>query len=76
MRGKSFADAIEDALAQANHRFVLAGRDEAHDMEMGGEKVYMGTGGAAVKVIDLDMRRSLATCRSWIASRRGTSSLT
>ncbi|GAB4446566.1 MAG: trimethylamine methyltransferase family protein [Anaerolineae bacterium] len=45
---------VEDALSQACHRFTLAGRDPAHDMEMDGERVYMGTGGAAIKVMDLD----------------------
>jgi trimethylamine--corrinoid protein Co-methyltransferase len=45
---------VEDALANACHKFVLAGRDAHHDMEMGGERVYMGTGGAAIKVIDLN----------------------
>jgi trimethylamine---corrinoid protein Co-methyltransferase len=45
---------VEDALAQARHRFVLAGRDEARDMDMGGDRVYMGTGGAAITVLDLD----------------------
>jgi trimethylamine--corrinoid protein Co-methyltransferase len=47
---------VEDALAQANQSFVLAGRDPAHDMLMGGERVYLGTGGAAIKVMDLDGR--------------------
>ncbi|NDJ78689.1 MAG: trimethylamine methyltransferase [Chloroflexi bacterium] len=45
---------VEDVLAQACHRFTLAGRDEAHDLDMGGERVYMGTGGAAISVLDLD----------------------
>jgi trimethylamine--corrinoid protein Co-methyltransferase len=45
---------VEDALARANRSFLLAGRDPAHDMEMSGERVYMGTGGAAIRVIDLD----------------------
>ncbi len=45
---------VEDAVAQACKSFVLAGRDPAHDMEMDGERVYMGTGGAAIKVLDLD----------------------
>lgn len=45
---------VEDALANACNRFTLAGRDEKHDMDMGGDRVYMGTGGAAVKVMDLD----------------------
>lgn len=52
---------VEDAIANACHRFVLAGRDPQHDMEMGGERVYMGTGGAAIKVLDLEgqIRRTL-----------------
>lgn len=45
---------VEDAVAAASHRFILAGRDPTNDIEMGGERVYMGTGGAAVKVMDLD----------------------
>jgi len=45
---------VEDSLATACNQFVLAGRSEAHDMMMGGDRVYMGTGGAAVKVMDLD----------------------
>lgn len=45
---------VEDALAQACHRFTLAGRDERHDLDLGGNRVYMGTGGAAPSVMDLD----------------------
>lgn len=44
---------VEDALDKACKRFVLAGREEKNDIEMGGERVYMGTGGAAIKVLDL-----------------------
>ncbi|MFQ5961199.1 MAG: trimethylamine methyltransferase family protein, partial [Candidatus Methylomirabilales bacterium] len=45
---------VEDAVAQSAKTFLLAGQDEAHDMQMGGDRVYMGTGGAAVKVLDLE----------------------
>ncbi|MEJ2709217.1 MAG: trimethylamine methyltransferase family protein [Anaerolineales bacterium] len=45
---------VEDALAKACRRFTLAGREERHDLDMGGDRVYMGTGGAAIKVVDLD----------------------
>ncbi len=45
---------VEDALAQACRSFTLAGRDPAHDMLMDGERVYLGTGGAAIKIMDLD----------------------
>jgi len=45
---------VEDVLANACNRFTLAGREEKHDMDMGGDRVYMGTGGAAIKVMDLN----------------------
>lgn len=45
---------VEDAIALAANQFVLAGRDPKHDLQIGGERVYMGTGGAAIKVLDLD----------------------
>ncbi len=45
---------VEDAIEAAASEFLLAGQDERHDMQMGGDRVYMGTGGAAVKVLDLE----------------------
>lgn len=45
---------VEDALAQARNEVLLCGRDSRHDMLLGGTRVYMGTGGAAVKVLDLE----------------------
>jgi trimethylamine--corrinoid protein Co-methyltransferase len=45
---------IEDALATARDEVVLCGRDPKHDIILGGTRVYMGTGGAAVKVLDLE----------------------
>ncbi len=45
---------VEDAIARACSQFVMAGRSDEHDMTMGGDRVYMGTGGAAVKVMDFD----------------------
>lgn len=49
---------VEDALATAQNQVHLYGRDERHDMVLGGARVYMGTGGAAVKVLDLDSGRA------------------
>ncbi len=48
---------VEDALATAQNEVFLAGREEKHDMILGGRRVYMGTGGAAVKVLDLESGR-------------------
>ena len=45
---------IEDIVAGARRRFTLHGRDAAHDFEVGGEAVRFGTGGAAVRTLDLD----------------------
>ena len=49
---------VEDALATAQNEVLLAGRDPEHDMVLGGTRVYMGTGGAAVKVLDLETGRA------------------
>lgn len=43
---------VEDALAKAGRRFVLHGFDPKHDMEPWDKKVFFGTGGAAVHMVD------------------------
>ncbi len=48
---------VEDIVAHAAKRFVFHGRDPAHDFEIGGERVYFGTGGAAVQTLDLETGR-------------------
>ncbi|MBI1877865.1 MAG: trimethylamine methyltransferase family protein [Chloroflexi bacterium] len=48
---------VKEALAIAPHEVVLCGRDPRHDLRLGGRRVYMGTGGAAVKVLDLNTQR-------------------
>jgi trimethylamine--corrinoid protein Co-methyltransferase len=48
---------VEDALARARNEVTLCGRDPKHDMRLGGWRVHMGTGGAAVKVVDLNTGR-------------------
>jgi len=48
---------VEDALGMARNEVILCGRDPGHDITLGGTRVYMGTGGAAVKVLDLETRR-------------------
>lgn len=45
---------VEDAIAKAAKTFVLHGRDEDRSIEVGGDKVYFGTGGAAVQTLDID----------------------
>ncbi|WP_299407938.1 trimethylamine methyltransferase family protein [uncultured Roseobacter sp.] len=46
----------EEAIAQAARRFTLHGRDPDRSIEVGGDKVYFGTGGAAVQTLDIETR--------------------
>lgn len=43
---------IEDTLAMAARNFVLHAQDPKYDMEPWGKKVYFGTAGAAVYIVD------------------------
>ena len=43
---------IEDMIAKAGRHFVLHGQDPRHDLEPWGKKVYFGTAGAAVYMVD------------------------
>ena len=45
---------VEDAIAIAPKQFTFHGRDEDRSIEVGGEAVHFGTGGAAVQTLDLD----------------------
>ena len=45
---------VEEARSRAAKRVLLAGRTPEHDLDVGGSRVYMGTGGQAVNVMDLD----------------------
>lgn len=45
---------VEQALRSAAREVLLAGRTAEHDLLLGGPRVYMGTGGQAVKILDLD----------------------
>ncbi len=45
---------VDVAIDQAAKTFVLHGRDPDRSIEVGGNKVYFGTGGAAVQTLDMD----------------------
>ncbi len=45
---------VENTIGLAAKSFVLHGRDESRSIEIGGDRVYFGTGGAAVQTLDLD----------------------
>ncbi|MPZ09351.1 MAG: trimethylamine methyltransferase [Kiloniellaceae bacterium] len=48
------AKLVEAALQTAAREVLLAGRSPQYDLNLGGRRVYMGTGGQAVKILDLD----------------------
>lgn len=45
---------VERAISDAAKEFTLYGRDPARNLELGGNRVYFGTGGAAVQTLDMD----------------------
>jgi trimethylamine--corrinoid protein Co-methyltransferase len=45
---------VERAVELAPERVLLAGREARHDLALEGKRVYVGTGGAALKVVDFD----------------------
>ncbi|NRB04888.1 MAG: trimethylamine methyltransferase family protein [Rhodobacteraceae bacterium] len=45
---------VETAIDHAAKTFTLHGRDPARSIEVGGNRVYFGTGGAAVQTLDID----------------------
>ncbi len=47
-------DLVQRAVATAARRFALHGRDPARSIEVGGDAVHFGTGGAAVQTLDLE----------------------
>ena len=47
---------VEDTIASANRDFILCGQDPKHDMQPRGRKVYFGTAGAAVHMVDTETR--------------------
>ncbi len=44
---------IEKSIATAPRSFLMAGQDPRNDLEIGPGRVYLGTGGAALTVLDL-----------------------
>jgi trimethylamine--corrinoid protein Co-methyltransferase len=46
-------DLVTEQAQKAPQRVLLCGREAQHDLELGGDRVHMGTGGAAIKILDL-----------------------
>lgn len=43
---------VEDTVAKANRNFLMCGQKPEHDMSPHGKRVYFGTGGAAIEIVD------------------------
>lgn len=52
---------VEDAIARAPSHVLLAGRDPKHDLVLEGTRVYLGTGGTALYVLDLNGNKRPST---------------
>jgi trimethylamine--corrinoid protein Co-methyltransferase len=52
---------IMEQASRAPERVVLYSRDGKHDLDLTEDRVYMGTGGAAVKILDLESGQARAT---------------
>lgn len=48
---------VERVLAMAARRFTFHGRNPARSIDVGDDRVYFGTGGAAVQTLDIDSGR-------------------
>ena len=48
------ASMVEEIISAACKQFTFYGRDPKHDIVVGGDKVYFGTGGAAVQTLDIE----------------------
>lgn len=47
---------VEDTIAKAARNIVLHGQDPKHDIQASGNRVYFGTAGAAVHIVDTETR--------------------
>ncbi len=45
---------VEKGLELVPHQFLMAGREEKNDLHLEDKRVYLGTGGAALTVLDLE----------------------
>lgn len=53
---------LEDALASAPKKIVLCGREEKNHLDLSGKRVYFGTGGTVLNILDLETgQRRLTT---------------
>jgi trimethylamine--corrinoid protein Co-methyltransferase len=54
-------DLVTEQAARAPGRVVLYSRDSQNDLDLSKHRVYLGTGGAAIKILDLETGEARAT---------------
>jgi trimethylamine--corrinoid protein Co-methyltransferase len=54
---------VEEAISSAPKQVVLCGRKPEHDLILEDKRVYLGTGGTAINVLDLDGEKRLSTLK-------------
>ena len=52
---------VTTEIARAPSQVTLYGRDRRHDLDLRDDKVHLGTGGAAIKILDLETGEARAT---------------
>ena len=52
---------ITGEIAKAPSQVTLHGRDSKHDLDLTEDKVHLGTGGAAIKILDIDTGEARST---------------
>ncbi|ATW26342.1 trimethylamine methyltransferase family protein [Candidatus Formimonas warabiya] len=52
---------VMDKISKAPAKITLCGREEKNDLELGGTKVYLGTGGTALNILDIDTGKKRQT---------------
>lgn len=53
-RFRASEDWVMNIISKAPSKVCLCGREEKNDLELGGTKVYLGTGGTALNVLDIE----------------------
>ena len=55
------ADLITEQISKAPERVILYGREEKNDLDLTEHRVHLGTGGAAIRILDLETGEARAT---------------
>ncbi|MEL7563787.1 MAG: trimethylamine methyltransferase family protein [Dehalobacterium sp.] len=60
-RFRASEDWVMNNISKAPSKVLLCGREEKNDLELGGTKVYLGTGGTALNILDIETGKKRQT---------------